>query len=236
MTTNSRQLDSKVNCGMCGKPLVYGTETRELQCSICGKKFQAQIYCPEGHYICDDCHSRSALETVKSILKEHQSSDPAQILEDILDNPAVPMHGPEHHAIVPAVLVKAAENAGYKLPEGALEKALERGSKVPGGWCGLYGDCGAGVGVGVATSVITEATPLKGPQRGLAIGATAATLSAMLDDRPRCCKRASRTAVRAAVKYFREKLKIDLPEPGRVKCSHVKRNPQCAGPDCPYFG
>ena len=65
------------------------------------------------------------------------------------------MHGPEHHAIVPGAIIAAVRNTGYPVPEGAIEKALERASKVPGGWCGLYGDCGAAVGVGIAVSVLT---------------------------------------------------------------------------------
>ena len=82
------------------------------------------------------------------------------------------------------------------MPEGAIDKVLERASKVPGGWCGLYGDCGAAVGIGIAVSVLTNATLLTGKERGLALGATALALSKLLDDQPRCCKRSSRIAVR----------------------------------------
>jgi hypothetical protein len=82
------------------------------------------------------------------------------ILEKVMAHPSVPMHGPEHHIMVPCVIIAAVRNAGYTVPEGAIEKALERASKVPGGWCGLYGDCGAAVGVGIAVSVLTNATPL----------------------------------------------------------------------------
>jgi len=45
---------------------------------------------------------------------------------------------PSINVIVPAVIIAAIRNAGYPVPEGAIEKALERASKVPGGWCGLY--------------------------------------------------------------------------------------------------
>jgi hypothetical protein len=235
MNQTNKPLASNVNCGVCGQPLVYATETKEQTCSLCGKRQAAQICCPQGHYICDTCHSKSALEALREILRTTKSADPSEILEEVLEQPAVPMHGPEHHAIVPAVLITAIKNAGYSLPEGALERAIERGSKVPGGWCGLYGDCGAGVGVGVATSVLTNATPLTGKQRSLSIAATAAALSQMVDDQPRCCKRASRTAVRVAVEYFRKNLNIDLPVPGKVKCGYVSRNQQCPHKECRYY-
>jgi hypothetical protein len=145
------------------------------------------------------------------------------------------MHGPEHHVIVPAAVVAAVRNSGYPLPEGAIEKALERASKVPGGWCGLYGDCGAAVGAGIAVSVITGATPLTGKQRTLALASTSQALSGMLDDQPRCCKRASRIAVQSIVDFLHEHLGINLPQPEKVNCIYPLRNQQCAREACPYY-
>jgi hypothetical protein len=145
------------------------------------------------------------------------------------------MHGPEHHAIVPAAIIAAVRNTGYPVPEGAIEKAIERASKVPGGWCGLYGDCGAAVGVGIAVSVLTNATPLTGKERSLALGATSFALSRMLDDQPRCCKRASRTAIEAAVEYIQDKLGINLVQGKKISCTYTLRNQQCARQECPYY-
>ena len=157
-------------------------------------------------------------------------------MEKVVSHPSVPMHGPEHHAIVPAVIVAAVKNTGYEVPDGALEKALERASKVPGGWCGLYGDCGAAVGAGIAVSIITGATPVKGKERTLAMTATSKAMSDMLDGQPRCCKRASRTAVRAMVEYLKDKLGIELGKGEKVRCSYSPRNRECAREACPYFG
>ena len=150
-------------------------------------------------------------------------------------HPSVPMHGPEHHAIVPAAIITAVRNTGYPVPDSAVEKAIERASKVPGGWCGLYGDCGAAVGVGIAVSVLTNATPLTGKERSLALGATSFALSRMLNDQPRCCKRASRNAVEAAVDYLNGKLGIRLEKSNGASCTYTVRNQQCAKTDCPYY-
>ena len=150
-------------------------------------------------------------------------------------HPSVPMHGPEHHAIVPAAIITAVRNAGYPVPESAIEKAIERASKVPGGWCGLYGDCGAAVGVGIAVSVLTNATPLTGKERSLALGATSFALSRMLDGQPRCCKRASRVAVEAVVEYLEDKLNIKLKKSQRASCTYTVRNQQCAKTECSYY-
>lgn len=235
MTEVAGALKSKENCAVCLRPLVYATAAVPMTCRYCGAKADALIYCPEGHYVCDACHSRAALDVIRQIVAETKSADPAEIAELIMSHPSVPMHGPEHHVLVAAAIVKAALNAGFKAPENAVEKAIERASKVPGGWCGLYGDCGAGVGVGVAVSVLTGATPLTGKQRSLAIGATSVALSHMLDDQPRCCKRAVRLAMDAAVDYLRDRMGVALTKSAQVACTYTARNAQCPKEACLYY-
>jgi hypothetical protein len=142
------------------------------------------------------------------------------------------MHGPEHHVIVPAAIVAAVRNSGYPLPEGAVARAIERASKVPGWWCGTYGDCGAAAGAGIAVSVITGATPLTGRPRTLAMTATSQALSSMLDDQPRCCKRASRIAVRSTVAFLQEYLGVNLPLADEARCTYCLKNRECAREHC----
>ncbi len=228
-------MDKQENCGVCGQPLVYGTEEVKKQCNFCGKEFPALIYCPAGHYVCDTCHSRGALDILKDVLSRTKSADPLEILEQVMAHPAVPMHGPEHHAMVPAILVTAVKNAGYPVPEGALEKAIERGSKVPGGWCGIYGACGAGIGVGTAVSVLTGATPLTGKPRGQANAATAYALGNMVDYGTRCCKRASRRALELGMEFLEKNLNIKLKTNTDIKCGYVGRNKECIKEACPYY-
>jgi hypothetical protein len=228
-------MESVNNCGVCARPLVYATESITKTCDICGKVEKTNIYCPAGHYVCDACHSKDALAVLKKVLSETKSTDPAEIIEQVMGHPSVPMHGPEHHAIVPAAIITAVRNAGYTVPDGAIEKAIERASKVPGGWCGLYGDCGAAVGVGIAVSVLTNATPLTGKERSLALGATAFGLSKLLDRQPRCCKRSSRRAVEAAVDYLNDNMGIKLTKSKGVVCTYTVRNQQCAKKECPYY-
>jgi hypothetical protein len=235
MNEKSQSMASVNNCGVCARPLVYATESIIKTCTLCGKEEKSAIYCPAGHYVCDACHSKAALEVLKQVLASGRSTDPAAILEQVMSHPSVPMHGPEHHVIVPAAIVAAVKNSGYPLPEGAVDKAIERAGKVPGGWCGLYGDCGAAVGAGVAVSVITGATPLTGKQRTLALAATSQALSRMLDEQPRCCKKASRIAIQSTVDFLREHLGISLPQTSQVKCTYPLRNQQCAREKCPYY-
>lgn len=231
----SINLQSKENCAVCGKPLVYGTEEVTRHCDFCGREFPALIYCPEGHYVCDACHSRGALDILRDVLNTTTSADPIEILEKVMSHPSVPMHGPEHHAVVPAIIVAAVKNAGYPVPEGAVEKAIERGSKVPGGWCGSHGVCGAAIGVGTAISVLTGATPITGKSRSLANEATTLALGKMLDGGPRCCKRASRKALEAAVEFLKTKMDINLKNSSNVKCSYIQRNRECIREVCLYY-
>jgi hypothetical protein len=229
------EMESVNNCGVCARPLVYATESVTKTCAFCGKEEKTNIYCPSGHYVCDSCHSKAAIEVLKNVLASSKSTDPVEIIEQVMAHPSVPMHGPEHHVIVPAAIITAVRNAGYSVPEGAIKKAIERASKVPGGWCGLYGDCGAAVGVGIAVSVLTNATPLTGKERSLSLGATSFALARMLDSQPRCCKRASRTAVGAAVDYLEDKLDIKLQRSKGTSCTYTVRNQQCAKAECPYY-
>jgi hypothetical protein len=231
----SPAMNSMNNCGVCAKPLVYDTASIDMNCALCGKEEKTSIYCPAGHYVCDACHSKGALEVLKEILASSKSTDATAILEQVISHPSVPMHGPEHHVIVPAVIVAAVRNSGYPLPERALDKVLERASKIPGGWCGLYGDCGAAVGSGIAISVITGATPLTGKQRTLALAATSQALSRMLDEQPRCCKKASRIAVQSTLDFLGEHLGINLPKSNKIRCTYPLRNQQCAQENCPYY-
>jgi hypothetical protein len=226
---------STADCGVCSTPLIYATESISKTCSFCGKKEKTLIYCPNGHFVCDSCHSKAAIEVLREVLSATTSKDPAEIIEQVMAHPSVPMHGPEHHSIVPGAIVAAVRNNGYPLPESAVEKALERAAKVPGCWCGLYGDCGAAVGVGIAVSVITGATPLTGKERTLALAGTSFALSRMLDGQPRCCKRASRIAVEAATEFLSSHLDIKLLQKPKTRCTYSLRNQQCARISCKYY-
>lgn len=233
--THDHSLPSGVDCAICAAPLEYATGPVEATCDLCGVVERALITCPAGHYVCDACHGKAAMDVARSLLAATGETDPAVLAERLMALPSLTMHGPEHHALVPAVLVAAARNAGHPVGDDAVEKALERGGRVPGGWCGYYGACGAAVGVGVAVSVLTAATPLRGRERSLSLAATSAALARMLDDGPRCCKRATRVAIASGVEFLRENLAIDLPADGRVACAHSDRNAQCLGAACAYF-
>ncbi|MFC1901193.1 DUF5714 domain-containing protein [Chloroflexota bacterium] len=228
-------MQSMDNCGVCGQPLVYGTKEVSKTCNFCGKEFNALIYCPEGHYVCDECHRKEALDILREVLNSTTSTAPTDILEIVMAHHSVPMHGPEHHIMVPAIIITAVKNAGYPVPEEALEKAITRGSEVPGGWCGFHGACGAALGVGSAVSILTNATPLTGKTRALANEATAYALTALIDGGPRCCKRASRKALEAAIDFLHDRMDIVLDKGQEITCNYTDRNKECIFTECSYY-
>ena len=143
------------------------------------------------------------------------------------------MHGPEHHIMVGSALLTAYKNAGGNID---LNKALiemqSRGKKVPGGACGFWGACGAGVSAGMFVSIITGSTPLKTREWGLSNMMTASALNAIGKvGGPRCCKRDSYLSVIEAVKFSKEHFGVEM-ELKEIKCIHSKFNNQCIGERC----
>lgn len=229
-------MTSKENCGVCGVELVYGTTPISMKCAYCGRSDETLIFCPNGHYLCDSCHERDAISIINVVLRSSTSATPHALLEMLMVHPSVPMHGPEHHVFVPCVLIAATRNSGHPVPEKAIEEAIRRGSKVPGGWCGSHGVCGAALGVGIAISVITGATPVKGAERTLANSATSAALREIADGHPRCCKRASRQAVAVGVEFLTKHLGVALSREPHAQCDFHQRNRECPGQRCRYYG
>jgi len=228
-------LVSKENCGVCGIPLIYQTKPILMSCAFCRQEHDTNIYCSNGHYVCDTCHQHDSLDILKQVLNSSNSIDPNEILETVMSHSSVPMHGPEHHIMVPVIIITAVKNAGYSIPDGAIDEAINRGTEIPGGWCGFYGACGAALGVGIAVSILNRATPLTGIPRSMAIEATSYSLSKMIDGYPRCCKRASRKALEAAREYLRDNMNITFDQSNAIECAYSSRNLECLKEICSYY-
>ena len=137
--------------------------------------------------------------------------------------------------MVGAALLTAYYNAGGPID---LEKALiemkRRGQSVPGGACGFWGACGAGISTGIFMAIITESTPLKNEPFGLANQMTSESLKAIGEiGGPRCCKRDSYLSVIQAVQFVREHLGIKMTL-NPVVCSFSSQNNQCIGKRCSF--
>ncbi len=224
----------KDECLICGASLKY-LETDELmECAICHKKENSKTACENGHYICNECHTEG-MDSIIGVCLAESSKNPIEIIQKMMALPFCHMHGPEHHVMVGSALLTAYKNAGgdIDLLE-ALSEMQARGKKVPGGACGFWGACGAGVSAGMFVSIVTGSTPLAVKEWQLSNYMTAGALGAIASaGGPRCCKRNSYIAIIKAVEFAKALLGVEM-DLGEIKCTHSAQNNQCIGVRCPF--
>lgn len=219
-------------CLFCGFDLVYSDKPQAVMCGICGGTFESTIVCPQGHFVCDTCHSLDILDQVELVLTGSTDSDPVRLAQSIFELPGLNMHGPEYHSIAPAIIVAAWQNQTGSRDRAQIHEAIRRGRSIPGGACGSYGACGAALGAGVAYSIIESVTALSSASRADANLATAAALTAIAEHGgPRCCKRETITTIQAfahSTGFFA----ADSLAP--YTCHQCGRMQECIGTRCPF--
>jgi hypothetical protein len=231
-------MDRPIDCLVCGAELQYRDTSVPMSCSYCGSEHQSTVDCSEGHFICDSCHSLSAIDLIQTYCLNSDSIDVFGMADMLMNNPAFHMHGPEHHFLVPAVLLTAYYNiiGHQEEKEQKLAEARKRAFRVPGGFCGTHGSCGAGIGTGMYISLILESTPLAQEEWGLSNRMTAQSLATLgRVGGPRCCKRTTFLSLNEAVAFTEEHLHTDLGRMIGKRCSHHELNRECIGRKCPFF-
>ena len=128
-------MSAREECLLCHAPLVYLPKQEEMACALCGGLFRAT-----------PCASRattfampatgSRASPPSGICLATTSKNPLAIAREIMEDPFIYMHGPEHHVLVGSCLLAACRNAGRELdlPE-ALSEMERRGGQVPNGIC-----------------------------------------------------------------------------------------------------
>ena len=137
--------------------------------------------------------------------------------------------------MVGAALLTAYRNAGGQIElDKALREMKNRGTSVPGGTCGFWGACGAGISCGMFVSIITGSTPLAQHEFGLSNQMAAAALNAIGKiGGPLCCKRDSYLAIVQAVDFVRTHLGVQMEKEHPI-CRYSGQNAQCLGKKCPF--
>jgi len=224
------------DCMVCKAPLRYETTVQEVACHYCNSVHLSSVTCENGHYVCDACHAKDALVVIEHLCRSSQERDMLKLFKQIRAHPSIPKHGPEHHAMVPAIIVTAYRNSGGKLPENALKTALSRGSSVIGGACGFLGMCGAAAGVGIGFAILLEASPVAKAARSQAQKVTHAVLGKIAEyEAARCCNREVWTALTIASSLSEDFLHVRLWAEEQTKCDQKKFNAYCYGKKCPIF-
>ncbi len=225
----------KEECLICKAPLEYLESDIVMECAICHKKENSKTRCIHGHYVCSDCHTKG-LDAIIGLCREESSKNPIEILEKMMQMPFCHMHGPEHHVMVGAALLTAYHNAGGDVDlHKALTEIMNRGRAVPGGACGFWGACGAGISSGMFISIISKSTPLTDEPFALSHRMTSESLRKIGETGgPRCCKRDSFLSVLSAIDFVKAHFGIEM-ERQNVICRYSARNNQCIGKRCPFF-
>lgn len=224
----------KDECLICGAPLIYLETGEKMTCAICGEKETGRSRCENGHYVCNECHM-AGLDSIAALCLASSSTDPVEIMQSMMALPFCHMHGPEHHVMVGSALLAAFRNAGGKidLPK-ALAEMMKRGRQVPGGACGYWGACGAGLSSGMFVSIISSSSPLSVEPFSLCHQMTARSLAAIGEiGGPCCCKRDSYLSLLSAIDFVAEHFDIQMQKP-EIVCRHASQNNQCIGKRCPF--
>lgn len=225
----------KEECLICHSPLEYRNEDALMECAICHKKEQSKTRCVKGHFVCNACHI-SGVDSIIGICRKETSKNPVEIVMKLMSEPFCHMHGPEHHIMVGCALLTAYKNAGGELDlPAALTEMVSRGKSVPGGACGFWGACGAGISAGMFVSILSKSTPLAEEPFALSHRMTAAALGRIGEaGGPRCCKRDSFLSILTAVDFAAEHFQVEM-EKQEIVCGYSRQNNQCIGGRCPFF-
>lgn len=225
------------NCLVCKAPLKYHVSTQPMTCLICGRQFESTVQCINGHYICDECHAYPSYAVIKYQCLKSRSRNPIELINQIMNLPEIHMHGPEHHVLVGSVLLTAYKNSGGDIDLACGLNAVQiRGSKIPGGSCGLAGCCGSAVSAGIFLSVVLRTNPLSETEWRLGMQLTSSCLSEIAEQGgPRCCKRDSYISIITAVTFIKKHLDIVMDLPEKISCTYSPLNRECRHEHCLFF-
>ncbi len=221
-------------CIICNTYLEYLEKDELMECVICHKKENSKTRCINGHYVCNECHTKG-MDSIIQLCLEESSKDPIDIIHKLMRQSFCHMHGPEHHVIVGVALLTAYKNSGGEIDlSDALIEMINRGKSVPGGVCGFWGACGAGISSGMFISIISKSTPLTNRPFSLSNQMTSIALEKIGKvGGPRCCKRDSFLSILSAIDFVEQHFNISM-EKSQIICDYSLQNNQCIGKRCPF--
>lgn len=231
--------ESKENCLICNGKLEYLEIGKEVTCIRCGQKENGYVYCPDGHYICNDCHGKSAFDIILNASLSSKETNPLIIAEEILEISSIPMLGCEHALITVGALLAAIRNHGkITVTNKQIKDAFNRTKKQAiAAYCGLTGVCGIAPAIGASFSVILGAACPKDQETAVTMHVVAGIIEAIANETgPCCCKNFMRTALILSCNLAEEHLKIKLPKDLNIYCHDSQRHPHgCRRTKCIYF-
>ena len=226
----------ETGCLICGEPLVYETVPSERTCVKCGRSEPATSLCRNGHYVCDLCHLGDPIEIARKVCTTSSETDMLRLMKDIRAHDRFPMHGPEHHGLVPGVILATYRNLGGPVGKDEILTGIQRGILIPGGACAYMGSCGAATGVGIAFSIILEATPLTPASRKKVQGLVGEIIQVLSQrEAARCCQRECYLSFTLAAQRSGELLGLSLVADAPFPCTQHALNNECIKAACPLY-
>lgn len=227
---------SAPTCNFCGTALKLLPNAIGARCMICGERGRTRTWCTQGHFVCDDCRGGELWAMVERLAGREYATDPVEILIQMRESQDFPMHGPEHHPLVAAAFLIAYHNRhGEPSWPVILDTLQSAATQLPGGTCGFWGACSAGLAVGMAYCAILDSSPTDGAPRAAAHQAVG-QIMARIGQYPaaRCCRRECLLALQVACELSTTLLPHPLSTTYREPCAQAADNPECLGPSCPY--
>ena len=139
---DSRYLFQFNQCLVCGKPLLYKKDPALVICYHCGIQTKSQTVCSEGHFVCDECSRRDVYSIILDECILYKENNPIELAQRIFNNEKIRIHGPEHHLIVPAVMLSVWCNhkkIDDKTKKELLKEAQNRALRIQDGICASHG-------------------------------------------------------------------------------------------------
>ncbi|QGP91275.1 hypothetical protein MGLY_06020 [Neomoorella glycerini] len=205
----------------------------------CGAKETGYVYCPGGHYICDNCHGENLFSAILNLMLSAKGTNPLSIAEEIIKQVPLPMLGCEHAWIAAGALLSAIRNHGkIEVTNGQITEALNRTRRQAiGAFCGLTGVCGVAPAIGASFSVILGAACPKDQETATTMRVVSRVIEAIADQTgPCCCKNFVRTTLTLSCQLAKEYLGIALPHTEKIVCQDSHRHPHgCRKNKCNYY-
>ncbi|MFV0395078.1 MAG: DUF5714 domain-containing protein [Coprobacillaceae bacterium] len=224
-------------CPVCDEKRISFDNIDRKKCSICGLSFVPKEACNHGHYVCYSCEQNNIRQKIIDFCLISDIKNPLELTKQLMKIDNVPMHGPSHHLLIPtALLTSYANTKPDKINlKDSLDIANKRSKSVPGGACGNWGACGAGLGVGIYLSILNDTGPLSTDDWKDVGQLTSHCLNKISEQGgPRCCKRDGFIAITEAMKYSNRELDTNY-QIDDISCEFFINNKQCKNIKCPFF-
>jgi hypothetical protein len=225
-------------CLLCGAKIVKAKSILQMRCEICGGTFDSSYHCTDMHYICENCSTTPPYQFIKNTCINYKGNDPIALAVEIMNSPIIKMRGPEHHFIVPAVLLTCIHNLTGN-PADLIEKLDFTENRVKNEiqtnctWS--FGNCGAAIGTGIFLSVYENLKHDSDSEWYSSNSIIAQSLKRIAESQgPRCCKRDTYISLESAAEFLLTKYNINL-SLSEGKCSFSLRNNSCGREDCEFY-